>query len=99
VNLVPELADEVYVLAHGGEIVMHGTPLDVFLRVEQLRAANIEPPILAELFERLAERAGQRLAVPGSVEEAAERLAALAAEGQGEGDLDELPDSDQRGLG
>jgi len=77
VNLVPEMADEVYVLAHGGAIVMHGTPLEVFLRGDQLRAANIEPPILAQLFERLGEQTGRALPVPGTIDEAAARLAEL----------------------
>ncbi len=77
VNLVPEMADEVYVLAHGGEIVMHGSPLEVFLRSDELRRADIEPPILAELFARLGERLGRELAVPATVEEAAAQLAAL----------------------
>ncbi len=80
VNLVPEMADEVYVLAHGGEIVMHGTPLEVFLRVEELRQANIEPPILAQLFDRLGSLTGRRLAAPGTIAEAAARLAEMAGE-------------------
>lgn len=83
VNLVPGMANEVYVLAHGGEIVLHGSPLEIFLRADELRAANIKPPILAQLFERLKEGLGVDLPMPASVEEAALHLLALAR-GEGE---------------
>jgi cobalt/nickel transport system ATP-binding protein len=87
VNLVPEMADEVYVLARGGRIVLHGTPLDVFLRADELRAANIEPPILAQLFERLAKQTGTPVVVPATLDEATARLLALVGgEGDGAGD-------------
>jgi cobalt/nickel transport system ATP-binding protein len=77
VNLVPQMADEVYVLAHGGEIVLHGAPLDIFLRADELRAANIEPPLLAQLFERLREQLGVDLPMPATVDEAVLHLLAL----------------------
>lgn len=73
VQMVAPLADRVYVLKHGGEIVAHGAPGDVFQDLELLRATNIEPPVLAELFQRL-ESAGYALGRPQTPEEAAERL-------------------------
>jgi cobalt/nickel transport system ATP-binding protein len=73
VQLVAPLADKVYVLRAGGEIVAQGAPAEIFQEPDLLRASNIEPPVLAELFQRL-ERAGHRLGRPQSPEEAAERL-------------------------
>lgn len=78
VNIVPEMADEVYVLAHGGHIVLHGAPIEVFLHADLLRASNIEPPVLAQLFERLARWTGRSLPMPATIDEATERLAELA---------------------
>ncbi len=69
VQLVAPLADFVYVLKFGGEIVAHGTPADVFRDVELLRATNIEPPVLAELFQRL-EAKGYDLGRPVTPEDA-----------------------------
>ncbi|GAB4278052.1 MAG: ATP-binding cassette domain-containing protein [Coriobacteriia bacterium] len=57
IDTVPEFADEVFVMAAGGEIVFRGTPAEVFSSAAHLRASNIRPPVLAELFQRLAERA------------------------------------------
>jgi cobalt/nickel transport system ATP-binding protein len=57
IDAVPEFADYAYVLAPGGTIAVRGTPEEVFANASALRASNIRPPILAELFERLrAER-------------------------------------------
>jgi len=77
VNLVPEMADDVYVLAQGGHIVLHGTPAEVFAHAEVLQASNIEPPVLARLFEDLTRRTGVHLPMPASLEEAADRLAQI----------------------
>ena len=73
VQLVAPLADKVYVLKAGGEIVAQGPPGDVFQDPDLLRATNIEPPVLADLFQRL-EQAGHSLGRPQTPEEAAERL-------------------------
>jgi cobalt/nickel transport system ATP-binding protein len=70
VNVVKAMADVVYVLVRGGEIVAHGTPEEVFRDPAALRASNIEPPVLADLFERL-EAQGLPLGRPLSVEDAA----------------------------
>ena len=73
VQMVAPLADRVYILKSGGEIVGQGPPSDVFQDVELLRATNIEPPVLADLFQRL-EAMGYPLGRPQTPEEAAERL-------------------------
>jgi ABC-type glutathione transport system ATPase component len=73
VQMVAPLADRVYVLKRGGEIVAQGPPGEVFQDIELLRATNIEPPVLAELFQRL-EAAGHALGRPQTPEEATERL-------------------------
>jgi cobalt/nickel transport system ATP-binding protein len=73
VQMVAPLADRVYLLKGGGEIVAQGPPGDVFQDVELLRATNLEPPVLAELFQRL-EAAGYALGRPLTPEEASERL-------------------------
>ena len=76
VNVVPAMADRVYVLVRGGEIVAQGPPRDVFADPALLRRSNIEPPVLSELFERL-EAMGLGLGRPMTVEEAARVIAEL----------------------
>ena len=73
VNVVKAMADHVYVLAGRGEIVAQGTPEDVFRDPARLRRSNVEPPVLAELFQRL-EELGVPLGRPLSLEEAAQTL-------------------------
>ena len=53
VDVVPQMADRVYVLLRGGEIVAQGAPDQIFRDPGLLRRSNIEPPALAELFQRL----------------------------------------------
>ena len=73
VNVVKAMADRVYVLAGRGEIVAQGTPEEVFRDAARLRRSNVEPPVLAELFQRL-EELGAPMGRPLSVEEAAQTL-------------------------
>lgn len=73
VNVVPLMADLVYVLLRGGEIVATGPPREIFRDPDMLRKSNIEPPVLAELFQRLESR-GVALGRPLTVEEAARML-------------------------
>jgi cobalt/nickel transport system ATP-binding protein len=80
VNVVPAMADQVYVLLRGGEIVAQGAPRAVFRDPEMLRRSNIEPPVLSELFQRL-EAQGVSLGRPLTVEEAARSLLEWAAKG------------------
>lgn len=53
IDTVPEFADYAYVLQPGGQIVLKGTPAEVFSQVDAMAASNIRPPLLAELFTRL----------------------------------------------
>jgi cobalt/nickel transport system ATP-binding protein len=73
INVVKAMADVVYVLVRGGEIVAHGSPDEVFREPELLRASHLEPPVLAELFARL-ETHGLSLGRPLSVDDAARAL-------------------------
>jgi cobalt/nickel transport system ATP-binding protein len=79
VHAVSDLADVVYVLAKGGEITARGTVEEIFADAARLKASNIEPPQVVELFRRLEEE-GLPLGRPATVEEAVQRLkAALKA--------------------
>lgn len=73
VQLVAPLADKVYVLKAGGEIVLQGSPEQVFRNLDVLKASNIEPPVLAELFQKL-EREGVHLGRPATPDEAVRLL-------------------------
>jgi cobalt/nickel transport system ATP-binding protein len=73
VNVVKAMADVVYVLRGGGEIVAQGAPEAVFRDPALLRGSNIEPPVLADLFQRLDER-GLSLGRPLTVEDASRVL-------------------------
>lgn len=80
VNAVAPMADRVYVLLRGGEIVAQGSPADIFKDPGLLKRSNIEPPVLAELFQRL-EQLGIPLGRPQSLEEAARAIAQHCARG------------------
>jgi cobalt/nickel transport system ATP-binding protein len=53
IDSVPEFADYAYVLKQGGQIVLKGTPEEIFSRVDVMASGNIKPPVLAELFAQL----------------------------------------------
>ena len=92
INVVPIMADRVYVLVGGGEIVAQGPPREIFQDPGLLRRSNVEPPVLAELFQRLEER-GVALGRPVTVEEAARAILAWTAKHppcEGDGDLGPL---------
>jgi cobalt/nickel transport system ATP-binding protein len=74
VDIVPQLADSVYMLVQGGEIVEHGTPRRLFSRADVLARSNIEPPVLARLFETLRDCGLDVGGSPLTVDEAAQRL-------------------------
>jgi ABC-type multidrug transport system ATPase subunit len=78
VNAVSVMADRVYVLVGGGEIVAQGPPGEIFQDPGLLRRSNVEPPVLAELFQRLEER-GVTLGRPVTVEDAARAILAWTA--------------------
>jgi cobalt/nickel transport system ATP-binding protein len=79
VDIVPQLADSVYMLVQGGEIVEHGTPRRLFSHADVLARSNIEPPILAKLFETLRDCGLDVGGSPLTVDEAAERLVVWAS--------------------
>jgi cobalt/nickel transport system ATP-binding protein len=79
VNAVAAMADRVYVLVGGGEIVAQGPPADIFQNPGLLRRSNIEPPVLAELFQRL-EELGVALGRPRTLEDAARVIADRVAQ-------------------
>ncbi len=82
VHAVPDLADLVYVLVAGGEITARGSVEEIFADAARLKASNIEPPQIVELFQRLDEE-GLRLGRPSSVEDAVALLkAALSGRGR-----------------
>jgi len=83
-NVVPAMADMVYVLVGGGEIVAHGPPREIFRDPGMLRRSNVEPPVLAELFQRLEDQ-GVALGRPVTVEEAARAILAWTAKHPGAG--------------
>ncbi len=75
-NLVPGFADRVYLLAKGHGVITAGTPGDIFLQVEALKASNIDAPILTELFLKLRGQ-GLLVDVPIHVDQAVSDLVRL----------------------
>ena len=75
-NLVAAFADRVYVLATGRGVVTAGTPTDIFMQVEELRASNIDPPLLTELFMKMKDK-GVAIEVPTSMDQAVDNLVRL----------------------
>lgn len=72
IDLVPQIADTVYVLTDGN-IVSKGSPLEVFSKIDVLKRANLEPPILMELFRRLSKR-GYDMGIPINIDEAEKKI-------------------------
>ena len=72
-NLVASFADRAYVLSKGHGVVTVGTPAEIFMQVEALRASNIDPPLLTELFLKLRER-GVAVSMPTRVDQAVNDL-------------------------
>ncbi|NTW28443.1 MAG: ATP-binding cassette domain-containing protein [Coriobacteriia bacterium] len=74
IDSVAELADFAYILAPGGEIVLRGTPEQVFAQAELMARSNIRPPVLAELFAQMRAAAPDTPDARLTVAEAAEAL-------------------------
>jgi cobalt/nickel transport system ATP-binding protein len=72
INIVPDIADVIYVIDKGS-ILARGTPEKVFGQVELLREANLQLPLLMELFDRLR-RKGYPLELPISLDDAEAQL-------------------------
>ncbi len=82
VNLIPEIAERVCIL-NGGRITSDDSPRMIFSNRETIAEANLEPPIIAQLFYRLAERSDfQIVSVPLTIEEALSTLSDLGSQGQ-----------------
>lgn len=74
IDTVPLIADTVYLMAMGGEIVGRGSPKEIFTQLELLSKCHIEPPVLGALFFELR-KYGINLDLSLTVEEAACTLA------------------------
>lgn len=72
-NLVASFADRVYVLSKGQGVVTAGTPAEIFLNPGALKASNIDPPLLTELFLKLRER-GVEVDIPVHLDQAVNDL-------------------------
>lgn len=70
IDTVPLIADTVYLMAMGGEIVGRGSPKEIFTQLELLSKCHIEPPVLGALFFELR-KYGINLDLSLTVEEAA----------------------------
>jgi len=75
INIVPSIADTIYVI-HDGHIAVRGRPQEVFMQMDLLKQANLEPPILMELFFRLKGK-GLPLSIPNHVEDAEKQILKL----------------------
>ena len=80
-NLVASFADRVYVLAKGRGVVTAGTPAEIFMQADALRASNIDPPLLTELFLKLREH-GVAVNVPTLVDQAVNDLVRIIKTGE-----------------
>ncbi len=80
-NLVASFADRVYVLAKGRGVVTAGTPAEIFMQADALRASNIDPPLLTELFLKLREH-GVAVNVPTLVDQAVNDLVHIIKTGE-----------------
>jgi cobalt/nickel transport system ATP-binding protein len=68
INIVPYIADTIYIL-NNGSIVAKGNPQEVFSQSDLLKDANLETPILSELFSRLRDR-GFEVSIPYTLDDA-----------------------------
>lgn len=72
VNIVPKIADTVYII-NNGSLIKKGGTREIFSDTALLAQANLEPPILVQLFNCLKE-AGLDLDMPLDLKEAADTL-------------------------
>lgn len=73
VELVPLIADSVYLLKEGGAISKKGEPREVFQDYTKLKEYHLEPPALYEVFHELKKRFSS-LEIPLTTEEALREL-------------------------
>lgn len=74
IDTVPLIADTVYLMAAGGEIVAKGSPKEIFSEIKLLAGCHVEPPVLGALFLEM-KKYGIDLDVSLTVEEAARIIA------------------------
>lgn len=75
INLVPAIADTIYVLSQG-QFLARGSVPEIFSQPEVLQRANLEAPILVQLFNNLFKR-GLKTRTPLNLEDATEQLVRL----------------------
>lgn len=73
VELVPLLADSVYLLKTGGTISKKGTPAQVFQDYDSLKEYYLEPPVLFRLFAELKKK-HPSIKIPLTIEEAVKEI-------------------------
>lgn len=73
VNIVPEIADFVYLLKFGGAISKKVTPNEIFQNFLELAEYNLELPILRRIFEEL-KKEDPKFKIPSTIEEAIELI-------------------------
>ncbi len=78
-NLVSAFADRVYVLVRGQGVITVGSPSDIFMQTDALKASNIDPPLLTELFLKLREQ-GVDVGVPIHIDQAVNDIVRLLQE-------------------
>ena len=76
IDAVGEFADYCYILSHGGEIVLAGSPGEVFAHADILAASNIRPPLLGQVFAGLQAATGVAVSPALTTSEAVDALVA-----------------------
>jgi cobalt/nickel transport system ATP-binding protein len=71
VDLVPRIADRIYIVSPKHGIIAEGAPEDIFARTDLFDEARIEPPLLAQLMTRLGASSEDGQALPLDVDSAA----------------------------
>lgn len=75
INIVPDIADTIY-LINKGHIVSSGTPESILREDKLLREANLEPPILIQLFT-LLQKQGYDVNIPLNISQAQKEICRL----------------------
>lgn len=75
VNIVPRIAEHVYVMAHGN-IFLSGKPQDIFSQADIIRSINLEPPLVAEIIMELRKR-GIEIPYTNDIEKLVDNIADL----------------------
>lgn len=76
IDLVSQVADQIYVVSREGGIILKGGPADILSRPEILQKNHLETPILTDLFLHLQAR-GLPLTYPADIDEAINQILGL----------------------